>query len=429
MERSHIAAELEPTNGHSNLEAAAAPPQTTVYHLLLPHRWFLARCAAIALAVFTAIAFLLPPKYESVARLMPPDHNDSLLLAALGGRLSDSFGLAASSLFGFRSSGALFIGILGSNSVEDELIRTFDLRRVYGVRRWERARKRLDGYTDLSEDRKNGIITIRVRDGSRDRAQEMCRAYIDNLNRRVTQVTTSSARREREFLEERLKGVKLDLDRAAQDLSQFSSRNTAIDLPQQGKAMVEAAAMLQGQMIAAESELKGMEEVYGPEHVRVRGVQARIRELRRQLERLGGTDAQLAAPTGDSLYPPIRKLPLLALTYSDLYRRAKIQEAVYETLTKQYEMAKVQEAKETPTVRVLDEPTYPERHVSPPRLLIMLSGALLGFGIGVGLILGRVAWHSAEATHPRKVAVRETWEAIRNDWAACRRMVRRRSAA
>jgi uncharacterized protein involved in exopolysaccharide biosynthesis len=318
---------------------------------------------------------------------------------------------------------------MGSNSVEDELIRKFDLRAVYGTKRWESARKRLESNTNITEDRKDGIITIRVRDHDRARAQQMSRAYIQSLDHRMMQVSTSSARREREFLETRLQAVKTDLDAAARDLSQFSSKNTAIDLPQQGKALVEAAAMVQGELIAAESELKGLRQMYGPEHVRVRGVEARIAELKRQLQNLGGTDDQLANDKADTFYPPIRKLPLLAVTYADLFRRTKIQEAIFETLTKQYELAKVQEVKETPTVRVLDEPTYPEWKVSPPRLLIMLSGAFLGFGIGIGAVVGRTAWHAAEPTHPKKIAASETVAALREDFTVVRQMLTRRAKA
>lgn len=409
-----------PANGNGHGELITPIQPDSLYRLLLGRRRYLARCAAIALAAFTFIAFVLSPNYESIARLMPPDHNESLLQAALMGRMPDALGLGASALLGMRSSGALFVGIMGSNSAEDDLIRQFDLRRVYGTKRWESARKRLESNTDITEDRKNGIITIRVRDTDRARAQRMSRAYIESLNNRMTQVSTSSARREREFLETRLQSVKVDLDAAAKELSQFSSKNTAIDLPQQGKAMVEAAAMLQGELIAAESELKGLRQMYGPEHVRVRGVEARIGELKRQLEKMGGTDDQLADGKADTFYPPIRKLPLLAVTYADLFRRAKIQEALFETFTKQYEMAKVQEVKETPAVRVLDEPTYPERKVSPPRLLIMLSGVLVGLGIGIAFVVGGTAWRTVEPDHPKKVAAAETLAALRNDWAFVR---------
>ena len=113
--------------------------------------------------------------------------------------------------------------------------------------------------------------------------------------------------------------------------------------------MVEAAATLQGQLIAAQSELEGLRQIYTDNNVRVRSVRARIGELKHELERLGGkgeSATSISDQPGDSMYPSIRKLPLLGVSYADLYRRTKIQEAVLETLTKEYELAKVQEVKE-----------------------------------------------------------------------------------
>ncbi len=408
--------------------ATADAADISAYSLLLRRRRFLLRSAGIGLVLFTAIAFLIPARYESVARLMPPERSELSMLAALSSRGADGLGLSMglSSLLGLRTTGALFVGILSSNTVEDALIRRFDLRKTYGVRHWDKARKRLAGYSDISEDRKDGVITIRVRDHDPAQAQRMCQAYVDELNRLVVQLSTSSARREREFLQARLQLVKRDLDQASRDLSQFASQHTTIDIPQQGKAMVEAAALLQGQLIAAQSELKGLEQVYGPEHPRVLAVQARAAELRRQLDKLGGGAG--AEANGDSLYPSIRQLPLLAFDYTEYYRRAKIQEALYESLTKQYEVAKVEEAKEIPTVRVLDEPTWPERHTSPPRLFIIFCGALVGFAAGIAIVLGRTAWLQSGSSHPRKVMALETWAALKEDAGAVSRLVLRRGA-
>lgn len=399
--------------------------QVGAYRLVLRRRWFVIQFAFVTAVVFAVISLLLPPAYESTARLMPPDHGESMLLAALTGRAGEGLGLDAASLLGMRSSGALFVGIMSSNAVEDRVIDKFELQKEYKARLLESTRKRLASNTDIAEDRKDGIITIKCRDTSAERARAICQSYIDELNNLLVTVSTGSARREREFLAERLKGVKSDLDSASVALSQFASRNTAIDLPQQGKALVESAALVQGQLIAAQAELRGLRQVYGPEHMRVRAVEARIAELQSQLQKLGGTDAQLESQDDSSMYPPIRKLPLLAVTYTDLYRRAKIQEAIFEALTKQYEMAKVQEAKETPSVRVLDVPTFPEHRVSPRRTVITICGLLLGMALGIGWVVGTVAWRQTDNSHPKKIAALETWQALHDDWFRLTRVIRR----
>src|SRR4029077_7275965 len=107
---------------------------------------------------------------------------------------------------------------------------------------------------------------------SPQRSSDIAQAYVEELNRTVAEVNTSAAHRERIFLEERLKTVKQDLDSAAKDFSEFASKNVAINIKEQGRTMVQAAAVLQGQLIAAQSEAEGLRQIYSDENVRVRAV-------------------------------------------------------------------------------------------------------------------------------------------------------------
>jgi len=179
----------------------------------------------------------------------------------------------------------------------------------------------------------------------------------------MAQLTTSSAHRERVFLEQRLTGVRQDLETAEKEFSQFASKNATLDITEQGKAIVLAAATLEGQLIAAQSELEGLRQIYTNSNVRVRSVEARISELRKQLQKIGGKTGE--APSGDREstsdlpYPSLRQLPVLGVPFADKFRQLKVEEVVFETLTKQFEIAKVQEAKEIPTVKVLDRPEVP----------------------------------------------------------------------
>jgi len=391
--------------------------------LLWNSRVLLLRVVLRGLLVAALVAFLVPPRYESTTQIMPPDaQNNSgmAMLAALSGKSGDALAGYASDLLGVKTSGALFVGVLRSRSVEDAIIQRFDLRKVYWVSRWEDARKELESRTYVAEDRKSGIIEVHVRDRSPQRAQAMAVAYVDELNRAVATLSSSAARREREFLETRLQAVKRDLDQASNDFSQFASKNSAIDIPAQGKAMVEAAARLQGALIAAEAERQSLEQIYTANNVRIRSAQARVKELRQQLEKIGGADTGSYAASDDPLYPSIRKLPLLGVTYADLYRRTKIQEAVYETLTRQYELAKVQEAKEIPTVKVLDSPSYPERRASPPRLFIMALGLLFSLALGSAWIVGCAIWEETDSDDERKRFAENVWSGLKHDGSRLR---------
>src|SRR6266851_632230 len=375
--------------------------------LLWEHRRLLARVVLYGLFASTLTAFLIPTRYESTARLMPPDSSQSSGLAMAAATLSGGsggLGGIASDMLGLKSTSDIFVGILSSRTVQDKLIQQFDLKKLYGDRRMEDARKDLAERTGISVDRKSQIITITVTDHDPKRGAAMGEAYVAELNRLVAELSTSSARRERIFLEERLKTVSLDLEAAEKDFSQFSSKNTAIDIKEQGKAMVEAAATLQGQYIAVQSELEGLKQVYTDNNVRVRSVRARMAELKRQLEKLGGKGEPVSEPSGqqaDFLYPSIRKLPLLGVTYADLYRRTRVQEAVFESLTKEYELAKVQEVKEIPTVKVLDSPNIPEKKSFPPRALIVFLGMTLAFAAATTAVFAKTTWDQTDRKSTR----------------------------
>jgi capsule polysaccharide export protein KpsE/RkpR len=364
-------------------------------------------------------ALLIPNRYQSVARLMPPDNQSTSGLAMAASALTGGaagLGGIASELLGLKSSSDLLVGILASRSAQDKLIQQFDLRKVYGVRRMEDARKDLAARTDISIDRKSQIITITVTDKDPHRAAAMAQAYIEELNRLVADVSTSAARRERIFLEGRLQAVNQDLEAAEKEFSQFASKNTAIDIKEQGKAMVDAAATLQGQLIAARSELEGLRQIYADTNVRVRAMQARVAELENQLQKVGGKDdsisVQRAAPS-DSLYPSIRRLPLLGVAYADLYRKTKVQEAVFEALTQECELAKVQEAKEIPTVKVLDPPNLPEKKSFPPRALLTLLGATLALAFGVTWVFGSALWERTDPADPGKLLAQEVFNTVK----------------
>ena len=382
--------------------------------LLREESRFLFKLVACA-AVFTAVlALLIPNRYEARTSLMPPDGDSSSGLASLLTLMTkgSELGMLAGDFLGLKTSGPLFIGILRSRTVEDRIINKFDLRHVYRVRKMQDARRELEANTQISEDRKSWIITMSVTDHSPQRAADMTQAYVQELNQLVADLNTSAAHRERVFLEDRLKSVKQDLDSAAKEFSEFSSKNTAIDIKEQGRAMVQAAAILQGQLIAAESEQEGLRQIYSDENVRVRAVKARVAELQKKLEEIGGGGLGADPSKNDTpaaLYPSIRQLPLLGVTYFDLYRRTKIQETVFELLTQRYELVKVQEAKETPSVKVLDVATLPEKKSFPPRLVIIFLGTFFAFVAGVLWILARASWKETEEQDPVKVLVSELY--------------------
>jgi capsule polysaccharide export protein KpsE/RkpR len=301
----------------------------------------------------------------------------------------------------------------------------FQLQHLYRNRYRVDTAKRLARRTTITEDKKSGVITVEVEDHDPVRARDMAQAYLDELNKLVTQTSTSSAHLERVFIERRLHAVTADLERAQLALSEFSSRNSTIDIKEQTHAMVDAGARVQGELLVAQSGLESLRQIYGDGNVRVHETEARVASLQHDLEKMTGSSAPLipGAPGGDGgksdvenkgeLYPPLRQLPRLAVPYADLYRQVRVEETVYELLTQQYEMARIDEAKDVPVVSVIDTPGIPEKKSFPPRLLLTLALTFLVFAATAALILIRDYWSKIDPDNPGKMLLAEVLLAAR----------------
>jgi capsule polysaccharide export protein KpsE/RkpR len=380
--------------------------------VLWSRRRVLFRAALWALLASTAIAFLIPKQYESTTRIMPPDQQSgsaAMLAAMLGKGSPGSVAALAGSLFGIKNSGALFIDLLQSGTVQGHLVDQFDLQKIYRKRYRQDAVKKLARRTEITEDRKSGVITIVVTDTDRRRTRDLAQAYVDQLNQLVARVNTSVARRERVFIEQRLVTVQQDLEQAQVELSEFASKNTTLDIKEQTRAMVDAGAKLEAQLIVAKSEVDSLEQIYTPENIRVRAARARVSELGRELTKMGRPGMAAADSPNDAsaLYPPLRQLPILGVRWADLYRRVKIQETVFDLLTEQYETARIEEAKSIPIVSVIDPPGWPEKKSFPPRflLIVALTGTTV-LATSAGLLI-RNRWQRVCDDDSRKILAAE----------------------
>jgi capsule polysaccharide export protein KpsE/RkpR len=395
-------------------------PILALTRLLWARRIWLRKMTLVSLGIAAIVALLIPNTFEATLQLMPPDNsaaNGTEMMGLLMGGSSGGMGGTGSSLAGslsgllsLQNPGTLFVGILGSRTIADRLIDRFDLRKVYWRKTYQAARKELSSRTDISDDKKTGLIKIIVRDHDRVRAAAMAQAYVEELDRLLAKVNTSAASRERVFLEQRLSVVSHELDEAGKDLSQFSSKNTTLDPEKQGEAMVQAAAVLQGQLIAMQSELSGLEQIYTSDNVRVRTLKAHVAELEQQLNSLAGKNyTGSTVLDADSLYPSLKQLPILGLRYAELYRRVKVDETVFSMLTQAYELSRVQEAKETPSVKVLDAAVVPEKKSWPPRTLLTIVGGFMGFVFGCCWIIGTELWSEVDPNEPHKKFILQTW--------------------
>lgn len=410
--------------------ANAAPPNWfTNAQVLWQHRGLLLRVACIALVVNFGLVFLIPKQYESTARIMPPEHSGSeaTMFAALAGRAlgGDALGGLAASLLGTHNSGALFVDLLRSGSVTGHIIERFQLQTVYRARYRVDAARHLAQRTAILQDKKSGVITLTVTDTDPQRARDLAQAYLDELNVLVNRTGTSSAHQERVFIEHRLDSVRHDLDRAQVAMSDFSSTYATIDIREQTRATVDAAAKLEAEFIVTQGELGSLEQIYGNENVRVRAAAARLANLKRAMEKLGGSSAELTSAAGDAsrngssaadtdpiAYPPLRQLPRLAVPYANLYRNVRVQENIFELLTQQYEIARIQEVKDIPVVSIIDAPGIPEKKSFPPRKLLTLILTMIVWGATAAWLIARHHWNNISVHDPRRMFAHEILQTL-----------------
>lgn len=407
---------LEEQSAMEGLRSTSRPPSLSLslerwLPLLLQNARGILRFVSVVTPAALILSFALPVRYQSEARLLPSnsDAGGGKLLKMLGG-MADAAVMAGytGSEAGTGADVGRFIGILRSRTVADHIIDQFGLMKVYGSSKREIARLTLQQHTTIIEERKSGQIVLDVTDHNAKRAAEIAQAYINELNTLNAKLDTTAAHVEREFLEQRIKEVGSELNTAAEQLSNFSTKNTMLGLGEQQKSMLEGAARVQGELIAARTELSGLKQLYSDNNYRVREAQARAERLSQELQKLRGADSGGAE---NAFFPSIRELPELGKNYAELYKKAKTLEMTSEMLSRQLEMVKTEEVKELPVIRVLDPPEVAESKTWPPRKLIAAGALLLSLVAAMAWVIGREVWSELGPDHEAKVVV-----AMISDW-------------
>ena len=408
--------------------SVATPTWLENLWVLWNERALLLRVTGASFIISLIVSLVIPKMYMSQARIMPPEmanSSASTALATLAGRELGSDVLAglAASLMGGRTTGALFLELLRSSAVTDPLIERFELQHVYHKRYRMDAAKVLVRRTTVTQDKKSGVITIAVHDRDPRRARNMAQAYLDQLNILVNRTSTSPAHQERAFIEKRLQEVRRNLNGAQEAMSDFSSTHSAIDLKEQTIATVESQAKVQGELIVAESELQSLDQIYGDSNIRVREIEARIASLKKELAKLSGSSDPLPAGGAnalgnDSSFLPLRQVPRLAIPYANLYRDLHVQETVYGLLVQQYEMARIQEAKDIPVVNIIDAPALPEKKSFPPRTIVTLVLTVLLITLYSLFVVCRHHWLLIDSNDSLRKLGAEVFRVVRSGWPA-----------
>jgi uncharacterized protein involved in exopolysaccharide biosynthesis len=359
---------------------------------------------AVAFVLACGITLLMPNIYIATARILPPQQEKGGLGAMVGG-VSDLAALAGLSVGG-GSSGELYVGMLKSRAVEDPILERFDLMKVYDQKYRSTVYGVLEQHVDVSLGKKDGILTISVEDKDPSRAAAMANAFVGELKKLNVEVNISSAGRQRQFLEKRLEVVKHDLTAAEDRLKVFQEKNKAIRIDDQAKAIIEAISKLKGELASKEVELGVALSYQTEQNPQVKTLREGIAQIKDQLRRLEQSSAGKRV-SGD-IFIATSDVPELGVQYGRLLREFQVQETIFELLTKQYEVAKIEEAKNTSTIQVLDHAFVPDRKSKPKRSLIVLVAT---FAAGFVVILGACILEAGKKMNDQSL---RRWEEIRS---------------
>jgi uncharacterized protein involved in exopolysaccharide biosynthesis len=325
-------------------------------------------CGAVAvLAVIYSL--LLPNVYSATAKVLPPQKESggiSALLSQAGG-----LGALAGGMVGQGGGTDIYIGIMKSRSVADAVIRRLDLAKEFKTTNQDETRKALESAVKVQAG-KDGIISVTASSKDPKMAATLANAMVEELGIRSVQLNLTKAGTERVFLEKRLTVAKGDLQKAEDALRTFQERNKTIRVDSQAAATIAGIAQLKAEIAKTEVQLAALRSYQTDESPEVKMAQSSLAKLRSQL------GSQEGRGDGGAI-PAVGNVPNLGLEYARLMREVKIQEAVFEQLTKQYEMAKLNEAKDSSSLQVLDEAVVPLKKSKPKRSLIVVLATVTAF--------------------------------------------------
>jgi len=366
--------QLKPENFRETPQSShAADDEVSLLNLLIvlaKHKRIVLGIPFVVAIAAAAYSLSLPNIYTGTTRVLPPQQSASAasaLLSQLGGAFGGLAGAAGGAL-GIRNPNELYVGMLKSRTVADNLISRFDLGKGYEGSRLSDVRKRLESASTIAAG-KDGIITIEVNDKDPKRAAEVANAYVDELMKLTKVLAVTEASQRRLFFERQLLQVKDNLTAAEVAARQGLQKGGLAQVDAQGRSMIEVTARLRAQISAKEVQIGSMRTFAADGNPELQRTQQELEAVRRELARIEGSSPVAAVGKGEASGPT-------GLDNLGRLRDLKYYEFLYELLAKQYELAKIDEAKDATVIQVMDKAIEPDRKSRPQRALIVILTAL-----------------------------------------------------
>jgi uncharacterized protein involved in exopolysaccharide biosynthesis len=336
-------------------------------------------------------SFLLPSRYTATASVLPPQQNTSLG-AALASQATGLFGVAslASGTLGLKNPNDIYVGMLRSRTAEDAMVQRYGLMAEYRKRYLSDARKVFERRSTVDGSNKDGLIHITLWDYDPARAAELTNGYVDEFRDLSEHLAMTEAAQRRLFFEKQLQETKDNLASAEEALKATELETGLVQLDSQARALVDSAAQLRAQITAKQVQIRALETFATDQNAELVQAEQELQALQSQLAKLGGasdgSDAGLIVPKG--------RVPQASLEYARRLRDVRYYETIFDILARQFEVAKLDEAREGAVIQVVDAATQPDKRSFPQRTLISIGSMVLGLVAGVAAAVGSQALRS-----------------------------------
>lgn len=368
---------------------------------LVYRKWLIAMITGMAILVGFILCFALPVRFTATVRIMPPQQTPSsaaMMMNQLAGSNSASLAAIAGGGLGLKNPNDIYVGLLTSRPIADAIIQKFDLAKVYHARNMTIARKKLARYTEVNS-AKNGFIAISVTDKDKRRVADMANAYTDQLRILTKTLAVTEASQRRLFYEEQLKQAKEELVAAELAFQQVQQQKGLVQLDAQAKAMIEGISALRAQIAAKQVEVQALQSYSTEKNPAVQLAEQELTSLQAEESRLEQSNhAPGIAGLG------LGNVPAAGLEYLRAAHELAYRQALFDMLIKQYDAARLDEAKEAAIIQVVEPAIEPDLRTSPKRVQMMLYSTSLGFL--AGCLLAIALWRMQLAQFDPTVAKR-----------------------
>lgn len=380
-----------PAETSSEAKSAATDTKEGVISLfdiliaLAERKRFIFKVTAAFALLAVAIALLLPARYSATATILTPQQNTSMAaaLSAQLGNLGGMASLAGGGGLSLKNPNDMYVGLLNSRTVEDAMVQHFDLMGEYRKKHLSDARKAFEKHAAVDGSGKDGLIHITVEDRDPQRAAQLANGYVDQFRTLSQRLAITEASQRRLFFEQGLEQAKNRLADAEEAMKQTEQSTGLIEVNSQAKALIDSGAVLRAQIASKEVQIQGMETYATGENAQLVLARRELASMRAQLAKLGGSEDSESA----EFILPKGMVPEASLEYLRKMRDVKYHETIFDILARQFEAAKLDEAKQGAIIQVVDTAIVPDKRSFPKRGLIVIGMTVAGFFLAVFMVL------------------------------------------